>query len=241
MGVQVYRENHHMTADKAWVGLTNEDFREMLIALVGFRFGTEPETRLDEIRIEREAYAGRFLKMAGIGPDDTVLELGSGCGFGTRAVAKVAKKVLACDISEAYLAYARQELEEFDNIEFRHVQSRDLSTIADRSVDKVVSISVFIHFNLYDVYLYFLQFKRILKQRGRVVFDFADAHRLAGGFHSKTLIDQFLEHAPYYRDMPSNLPGLVQWNSAKGIKGAAKLAGFRLIRQRGHRLLFKRR
>ena len=230
-----------MTADKAWVGLTNEDIREMLVALVGFRFGTEPETRLDEIREEREAYADRFLKMAGVRSDDTVLELGSGCGFGTRAVASMAKNVLACDISDAYLSYARQELEDLDNIEFHHVQSRDLSNIADNSVDKVVSISVFIHFNLYDIYLYFLQFKRILKPGGRVVFDFADSHRLAGGLHSKTLIDQFLEHAPYYRDAPSNLPGLVQWNSAKGIKGAAKLAGFRLARQRGHRLLFESR
>jgi len=241
MGARVNRENHHMTTDEAWVGLTNEDIREMLIALVGFRFGTKPETRLDEIREEREAYAKRFLKMAGVGPDDIVLELGSGCGFGTRAVASMAKKVLACDISEAYLSYARQELEGEDNIEFHHVQSRDLSNIADHSVDKVISISVFIHFNLYDIYLYFLQFKRILKPGGRVVFDFADSHRLAGGLHSKTLIDQFLEHAPYYRDMPSNLPGLVQWNSAKGIKGAAKLAGLRHVRQRGHRLLFESR
>ena len=230
-----------MTADKAWVGLTNEDIREMLVALVGFRFGTEPETRLDEIRKEREAYAGRFLKMAGVGSSDTVLVLGSGCGFGTRAVARMAKSVLACDISEAYLSYAQQELEDMDNIGFHHVQSRDLTTIADRSVDKVVSISVFIHFNLYDIYLYFLEFRRILKPGGRVVFDFADSHRLTGGFHSKTLIDQCLEHAPYYRDAPSNLAGLVQWNSAKGIRGAAKLAGFRLVRQRGHRLLFELR
>ncbi|MCW8926734.1 MAG: class I SAM-dependent methyltransferase [Xanthomonadales bacterium] len=228
-----------MTADKAWVGLTNEDIREMLVALVGFRFGTEPETRLDEIREEREAYAGRFLKMAGVGSDDTVLELGSGCGFGTRAVAKMAKKVLACDISEAYLTYARQELEGIDNIEFHHVQSRDLNAIADHSVDKIVSISVFIHFNLYDIYLYFLEFKRVLKNGGRVVFDFADSHRLGGGIRSKVLTGQFLEHAPYYRDMPSNLPGLVQWNSAKGIRGVAKLAGFRQVSHRGHRLLFE--
>ena len=102
-----------------------------------------------------------------------------------------------------------------------------------------MSISVFIHFNLYDIYLYFLEFKRVLKAGGRVVFDFADSHRLAGGLHSKVLIDQFLEHAPYYKQVPSNLPGLVQWNSGKGIRGAAKLAGFRQVKRRGHRLLFE--
>ena len=228
-----------MTADKAWVGLSTEDFREMLIALIGFRFGTEPETRLPEIREERQAYAGRFLRLAGVGPNDTVLELGSGCGFGTRAVAQLAKKVIACDISEAYLSYARQELQDMDNIEFHHVESRDLSTILDNSIDKIVSISVFIHFNIYDIYLYFMEFKRVLKNKGRVVFDFADSHRLVGGIRSGVLIDQFLEHAPYYKDDPSNLPGLVQWNSAKGIRGAAKLAGFRKVKHRGHRMLFE--
>ena len=228
-----------MTADKAWVGLSTEDFREMLIALIGFRFGTEPETHLTEIREERQAYAGRFLRLAGVGPNDTVLELGSGCGFGTRAVAQLAKEVIACDISEAYLSYARQELQDMDNIEFHHVESRDLSTIPDNSIDKIVSISVFIHFNIYDIYLYFMEFKRVLKNKGRVVFDFADSHRLVGGIRSGVLIDQFLEHAPYYKEVPSNLPGLVQWTSAKGIRGAAKLAGFRKVKHRGHRMLFE--
>jgi ubiquinone/menaquinone biosynthesis C-methylase UbiE len=230
-----------MTADKAWVGLDTENIREMLIALVGFRFGEEPETRLDEIRAERQAYAEGFLKLAGVKAGDTVLELGSGCGFGTRAVARRAKRVLACDISEAYLSFARKELEGLDNIEFHHVESRDLSDIPDGSVDKIVSISVFIHFNLYDIYLYFLKFKRVLKAGGRVVFDFADSHRLSGLWRSQVLIDQFVEHAPYYRDVPSNLPGLVQWNSAGGIRGAAKLAGFRKVKRRGHRLLFELR
>ena len=108
-------------------------------------------------------------------------------------------------------------------------------------MDKVVSISVFIHFNLYDIYLYFIEFKRVLKAGGRVVFDFAGSHRLAGGFHSRVLVDQFLEHAPYYQQAPANLPGLVQWNSARGIRGAAKLAGFRQAGRRGHRLLFELR
>jgi ubiquinone/menaquinone biosynthesis C-methylase UbiE len=228
-----------MTADKHWVGLSNEEFRDMLFALIGFRFGHEPETRLPEIRQERQKYAEGFLKMAGVGPSDTVLELGSGCGFGTRAIAQLARQVVACDISDAFLSYAQQELREMENIEFHHVESRDLSAIPDNSINKIVSISVFIHFNLYDIFLYFNEFKRILKHRGRVVFDFADSHRLAGGIRSGSLIEQFLEHAPFYKEDSSSLPGLVQWNSANGIKGAAKLAGFRLLKHRGHRLLFE--
>ena len=37
------RGNHDMTADKAWVGLTTENIRDMLIALIGFRFGNSEE------------------------------------------------------------------------------------------------------------------------------------------------------------------------------------------------------
>ena len=229
-----------MTARKAWVGLSTDDLRDMLISLVGFRFGTEPELRLAEIRAERQGYTDKFLKIAGVGPDDTVLELGSGCGFGTRAAARRARKVIACDISEAYLSYARRELADVHNVEFQHVANWDLAAIPDNSIDKIMAVSVFIHFNLYDIYLYFNEFGRILKSRGKVVFDFADEHKLAGGFHSGTLIGQFLEHVAFYRELPSNLPGLVQWNSARGIKGAAQLAGFRQVKRRGHRLLFAR-
>jgi ubiquinone/menaquinone biosynthesis C-methylase UbiE len=229
-----------MTAQQAWVGLSTQNIRDMLIALVGFRFGTEPETRLAEIREERQKYAARFIRMAGIGADDIVLELGSGCGFGTRAIALSAKKVIACDISEAYLSYAQQELGDTENVEFQKIESRDLAVIADSSIDKIVSISVFIHFNIYDIYLYFNEFNRILKNKGKVIFDFADTHKLASHIRSKGLIDQFLEHAPFYREAPASLPGLVQWNSARGIKGAAKLAGFRRVKRRGHLLLFER-
>jgi ubiquinone/menaquinone biosynthesis C-methylase UbiE len=229
-----------MSDDEAWVGLSEEDFRNMLISLIGYRFGQEPEKHLDEIRAERSQYIEKFIKMAGVRPSDTVLELGSGCGFGTRALSQHAGHVLACDISPAFLSVARKELHDLDNIKFHLVNSRDLSPIADSSVDKVLSVSVFIHFNLYDIYLYFREFNRILKSKCNVIFDFADQHRMAGILKRQNLTEQFLEHVEFYRDKPSNLPALVQWNSAKGIENAARLAGFKKIKRRGQRLLFQR-
>jgi ubiquinone/menaquinone biosynthesis C-methylase UbiE len=228
-----------MTAQQAWVALSTQNIREMLIAQVGFRFGGEPEKRLVEIREERQKYAARFLKLAGVRAGDTVLELGSGCGFGTHAIAQLAEKVFSCDISPAYLSYAQKELDGVDNVEFLCIESRDLAVIPDDSIDKIVSISVFIHFNIYDIFLYFKEFSRILKDKGKVVFDFADEHKLGGRIRSRVLIKQFLEHAPFYQDVPANLPALVQWNSAKGIRGVAKLAGFRQIKRRGNKLLFE--
>lgn len=230
-----------MPEGNLWVNLTIDDYRGMLIALVGHRFGLQPEKHLDIIRAERSAYMGKFVKLAGLRDEDTVLELGSGCGFGTRALAEKVQRVLACDISPAYLSVARQELADLEHVELHHVASRDLSVIAEGSVDAIVSVSVFIHFNLYDIYAYFLEFKRVLRGNGKVAFDFADEQRIGGLWRMKTLEEQFLEHAEYYAQNSSSLPGLVQWNSARGIRRVAELAGFRYLRRRGNKLLFARR
>lgn len=230
-----------MAEFRHWVDLSLEDRRNMLVALVGYRFGREPEARLDEIRAERADYMASFLRLAGIGPKDTVLELGSGCGFGTRVLAARAGRVLACDISPAFLSWAREELAGVDNVSFHQVASRDLSGIDDGSIDVVVSVSVFIHFNLYDMHGYFAEFARVLKPGGRVAFDFADERRLGGWLRLPAQQQQFLEHAAFYREDPRALAGLVQWNSAAGIRAVADMAGFRRQGRRGHRLLFRKR
>ena len=230
-----------MADGNLWVDLTTDDYRGMLIALVGHRFGLQPEKHLDTIRAERGAYMGKFIKLAGLRAEHTVLELGSGCGFGTRALAERVRRVLACDISTAYLVVARKELSDLENVVLHRVASRDLSGIPENSVDAIVSVSVFIHFNLYDIYAYFLEFKRVLKRNGKVVFDFADEQRIGGMWRRKAIEDQFLEHADYYVENPTGLPGLVQWNSARGIRHVAELAGFRYLRRRGNKLLFARR
>jgi len=168
--------------NESWVGLDTADFRNMLVSLIGYRFGEQPEEHLDEIRAERAAYASSYAKLAGIASTDTVLDLGSGCGFGTAELARRCRRVIACDISPAYLEFARQECAAFENIEFHRIQSRDLSPIGDQSVDKVISMSVFIHLNLYDMHAYFGEFHRILKPGGKLAFDFSDMNRLFGRF-----------------------------------------------------------
>jgi SAM-dependent methyltransferase len=88
-----------MAGREAWVDLSESDLHDLLIHLIGYRFGEKPEDRLDEIREERARYMARFISLAGIKPHEDVLELGSGCGFGTRALAASANSVVACDIS----------------------------------------------------------------------------------------------------------------------------------------------
>lgn len=212
----------------------------MLISLIGHRFGEHPEERLDEIREDRSVYAKRFIRMAGIERSDTVLDLGSGCGFGTSVIAQQAGRVIACDISPAYLAFARQECADANNISFEQIDSRDLSPIADQSIDRIISMAVFIHLNIYDIYHYFGEFKRVVRPGGKVLIDFANMNRLFSRIPNRRQDEQFLAHAGFYRDDPGSLAGLMQWNSAGGIKGVARANGFKFTRRRGHKLLFTR-
>ncbi|MDZ4730098.1 MAG: class I SAM-dependent methyltransferase [Xanthomonadales bacterium] len=227
--------------NRAWIDLDPADVRNMLVSLIGYRFGEQPETRVDEIRTERRAYAQKFLRLADVRKHQSVIDLGSGCGFGTGAIAEQAGSVQACDISPAFLDFARRECADKNNIQFRAMQPRDLSPIADQSIDTVISMSVFIHLNLYDIACYFAEFSRVLKPGGKVVFDFADSNRLFRRFRTHGNDDLFREHTGYYRENPASLAGLVQFNSARGITQVAKDAGFKRIKRRGHVLLFAAR
>lgn len=228
--------------NRAWIDLDPADVRNMLISLIGYRFGEQPETRVPEIREERRAYARKFLRLAAVNRNQVVMDLGSGCGFGTGAIAEQAGQVEACDISPAYLEFARRECADRPNVRFHQVEPRDLGKIADSSIDTVISMSVFIHLNLYDMACYFAEFRRVLKPGGKLAFDFADSNRL----FRRVLRDHgndalFREHTGYYRENPASLAALVQFNSARGITQVARDAGFKRIRRRGHVLVFKAR
>ncbi|MDA3933999.1 MAG: class I SAM-dependent methyltransferase [Gammaproteobacteria bacterium] len=229
-----------------WTGLSLDDQRQMLISLVGFEFGQQPEQQVDLIRASRRRYAARFVRQAGINSHHNVLEIGSGCGFGTGLLAQRAASVIACDISPAYLDYARQECQQYQTIQFRHIENRSLHGINDHSIDAVVSISVFIHLNLYDIYWYLLECHRVLKPGGRVCFDFSDEHML---FRTNLLRRQrqamqdqvFLEHCQDYRSDHHQLFALLQWNSEEGICQVAKRCGFRRVNRYSARLLLSKR
>ena len=226
---------------QTWVELDSGDIRHMLTSLIGNRFGDRPEERLDEIREERSGYASNFIRMANVKTSHTVLDLGSGCGFGTAAIASYAKQVIACDISPAYLQFARRECSNLDNVRFEQIASRDLSPVKSDSVDAVISMAVFIHLNLYDIYFYFQEFNRVLHPGGRVLIDFANMDRLFNRLPNRSQDQQFLAQAGFYGSDPTDLPHLIQWNTVRGIKGIARTAGFKLSKRRGHKLLFTKR
>lgn len=226
---------------KHWIGLPADNIRAMLIALIGLDFGPEPEKRIPEIKESRKNFTNFIADKCKISKEDIVMDMGSGCGFGTYWLAQRAKHVHGCDISPAYLKFASNECASLDNVSFHEIKSREFDFLEKDTIDVVCSISVFIHLNLYDMYWYFKEFERIVKPGGRIWIDVADSENIDfkgpnvnGGY--------FLKHAKDYREDPSSLPGIMQWNSLKSVVNIADLFGFQsTCIETGGQLLFVKR
>ncbi|GEM_PF-1234179 len=229
-------------AFNAWVEMSAADKKSLLIGLVGYDFGNEPQTRIPEIRDSRRSFANSIADIAGIKQTDVVMDLGSGCGFATYWFAKRAKHVHACDVSPAYLQFAKDECRDLANITFHQVEPRSLAPIPDASVDVVCSMSVFIHFNLYDIYWTFRELARVTRASARVWIDIADSESI-DLTNPNTSAKYFLNHANAYKYKPDSISGLMQWNSIEAVVKLASHFGFKAVhvhRDVGTSMLFVR-
>jgi len=62
--------------------------------------------------ISQPYIVARMAELAGIGPDDKVLEVGAGSGYQTAVLAELGRKIYAVDIVPALCAHARKRLSE---------------------------------------------------------------------------------------------------------------------------------
>ncbi len=222
-----------------WKEIPSEDMHSILIGLVGHDFGQYPEERIDEIRESRKEYASIFSKLVDLNQNDTVVDLGSGCGFGTYWFSMIAGHVIACDLSQTYLNFAAAQCADRENVCFMKIENGKLDQIEDASVSKIIAMSVFIHMNLYDIYYYFKEFSRILKPSGLVCIDVLDADNL--DFKNPSYKeDRFLVAADLYYREKSPLSGLLNWNSERSVQNIARAHGF-IKQQRFHDILLLRK
>ncbi len=110
-----------------------------------------------------------FLAHCGIEPDPngTALEIGCGIGRMTAALADRFGSVIGLDVSREMLRGAEQALVGRDNITLIHGNGRDLSGVADASVDVVFSYIVLQHVPTADGQLSYLrEVRRVLRPGG---------------------------------------------------------------------------
>jgi ubiquinone/menaquinone biosynthesis C-methylase UbiE len=76
-------------------------------------------------------------------PEHTVLDVGAGTGFLTEGAAKIARKVIALDFSEAMMDEARAKLDR-KNVEFK-IGNVEQIPLPDSSIDAVIGNMVLHH------------------------------------------------------------------------------------------------
>lgn len=125
----------------------------------------------EQIRVEAEVTRRVLEATVGVKPEDYILEIG--CGFG-RVGAELAPRCarwVGCDVSPHMVAYARERLSVFDNVEVKEISGFDLQPVPDESVDVVYCTVVFMHLDEWDRYKYVLEARRVLRPGGRVYID----------------------------------------------------------------------
>ncbi len=107
----------------------------------------------------------------GIKPGNA-LALDYGCGVGrlSRALASRFSRVIGVDISEAMLKEARSANETFSNIQFLHNNGRDISGVAEETVDFLYSNIVLQHSPRKNQRLLIKEFCRVLCPGGVLAF-----------------------------------------------------------------------
>ena len=110
-----------------------------------------------------------------VGSGDEILEIGCGIGRMTRALAARGRHVTGVDVSVEMIEQGRAALADLDNVELHVGNGRDLSEIADASIDVVYSFIVFQHIPDPEVTCgYIREIGRVLRPGGWTVFQVSE-------------------------------------------------------------------
>ena len=133
----------------------------------GRRISAEADTawertgKANAVRLKRKA----DMLLRGIGPRQTVLEVGCGTGLLTAELAKTGAKIYAIDISPDLLSLARERVKSSE-VEFFCANAYSLA-FEEKTFDFVIGLSVLHHL---DIDRALCEFWRVLREGGKVVF-----------------------------------------------------------------------
>jgi len=160
----------------------------------------------------------------GIGPGDTVLEIGCGVARVGVSLAPRCARWIGADVSEEMLGHARVALAGQANVSFVHLNGVDLAGIADASVDVAYCTGVFMHLDEWERYRYLAEAFRVLRPGGRV---YADNMNLLSP-EGWALFAQIVRMDPLAR--PVNVS---KTSTPEELSFMASQAGFEAVRTRG--------
>lgn len=202
-----------------------EDESGMLSYLVGKAFGDDPLTQVEHIRKVKGQTADYIRGELRAGSGSVALELGSGAGWISRAMAPKVRHLHCCDISQSFLQLAQRECEHLNNVSFHQIQPGVLAPIPSESIDAAYAHNVFIHLNLYEIAINLKELARVVKPGGTVWLDFLSAEKFTDEI--PPLFEEFESH---YRIDPGGIGRMVHFQSSGAVIGLAKAAGLKLLK-----------
>lgn len=152
--------------DSGWEGLTESRLIELAAGDKDEKF-EDLEKRISSIY--NINYSDFLLKT------DILADFGSGFGIGAKALSTKVNKVYCFDVSTTFLAKCKENTKDIENIESFLIKRDDISEMRDKGITKIISNSVFCHFNIMEMAYYLKEFYSILPTAGKVVFSFRDA------------------------------------------------------------------
>jgi cyclopropane fatty-acyl-phospholipid synthase-like methyltransferase len=216
--------NYNMIDFKTW---ESSDINGLLRLLVGQEYGQGTVADLDDIVQNKYYEAQNIIRQMALTRFDRVIDLGSGCGFIANHIAGSVQSLQCVDISGSFLDYARQINQTHPNVSYHQISYADMSNLA--SVTAIYSVAVFIHFNLYDCYLYLQQCYNRLRPQGRMLFDI-----LNDACIDITLPRWQRHSARYLQDRDCTFIN-VHYNNPAAVMDIARQVGFSIVSTRDER------
>lgn len=209
---------------------------ELLSLLVGKEYGPNPREQLEHIMTSKCHEAQNIKKYLNLSSEDRVLDLGSGCGFIANHLAHSVASLQCADISKSFLDYAQRINQLHPNVSYHHIPFADVSSVG--SVTAIYSVAVFIHFNLYDCYLYLKQCYNCLESQGRMLFD------ILNDAHVDVDSPRWQRHSDRYARDRLNIFTNVHYNNPASVLRMAQQIGFDVTQcfdERDHTFILLRR
>jgi len=103
----------------------------------------DPKKRFGQNFLVNKNISEKIVKLAGINPDDTIIELGVGLGALTTHLAKSCKKVIGLEIDSGIIRYHKEEGSLPDNVTLLHqdILQADFSKLASEAGGRIKIIA----------------------------------------------------------------------------------------------------
>ena len=205
-----------VSTERAWERSSEQEMQEFLSGSL---------TREEYLR-DREQQVDLVWSALEFNTDHVVFEIGSGEGVVAARLAPRVRHLTCVNISESFLAKAREACREVSNVDFQLCRGDYLEALPAAGFDRGYSWNLFIHLDAYQVFHYLRGAARILRPGGRFAVNFVSL-----GDQTRSLFRMFADAYP--TAWPEQLPGFLRWYEPELMVAIAGEAGLAPLRHSG--------